>query len=632
MTASARRRRLRLPELETLLPLLAAYVVLVALYAWQAWQRQTPTLFSDEIEFTQISRSIAETGRAALRGGEPAPGASLYAYLAAPAWWIDRVETAYEAVKLLGVLLMTAALFPAYALARLVVTRPYALFAAVATAAAPALSYSPFLVDEPLAYPVVDARALPDRPRRDRADALVGRARGAGVSRRSARPLAARGAPARAGARPPRNRLARRTAAALAVDLERGRLARRGGARGRRRGRPLGDARPPLEHLVRLDRLLQGPDARVRALGGRRPGDRDRRPAADRRARRARAAAGGGAGRRPGHVRRPHPRGDRLVRPLHRGQGRIHLDHAGDRRRGAKLDLPLPASLHRDGSSPRPAPGLAGGARRGDGVRALPRLDDAVHPRPVPELRGPRARDRGLREPSPALARRHDRDDARAAHARVGARARPAALRASAAARGRGGLRRGGVRRRLEPDDRDLRRERRARGLRPGLRQPAEAAGLGRPDHAWRADDLRRPGNRRPRRLAGRVLEPERALVLGHGRQRSGPGRAADAEPDQARRHSGSGRPERGLRARRQRRPDRRTGGDHSRGRGALQARRQARSADADDDRDLTGRLDGEGGDVHPLRRARTTVPASSRCASPARHGAATRTSRPAPR
>ena len=141
-------------RLESLLPLLAAYFVLAALYAWQAWQRQTVTLFSDEIEFTQISRSIAETGRATLRGGEPAPGASLYAYLAAPAWWLDRVDAAYGAVKLLGVLLMTATIFPAYALARLVVAKPYALFAAVAAAAAPALSYAPFLVEEPMAYPV----------------------------------------------------------------------------------------------------------------------------------------------------------------------------------------------------------------------------------------------------------------------------------------------------------------------------------------------------------------------------------------------------------------------------------------------------------------------------------------------
>ncbi len=144
----------RLPPFETLVPLLAAYLLLAALYAWQAWQRQTPTLFSDEIEFTQISRSIAETGDAALRGGEPAPGASLYAYLAAPAWWIDDVSDAYGLIKLLGVFLMTSAIFPAYALARTVVSRPYALFAAVGAAAAPALSYSPFLVEEPLAYPV----------------------------------------------------------------------------------------------------------------------------------------------------------------------------------------------------------------------------------------------------------------------------------------------------------------------------------------------------------------------------------------------------------------------------------------------------------------------------------------------
>ena len=141
-------------RLRTALPLVAAYVALVALYAWQAWRRETPTLFSDEIEFTQISRSIAETGRAALRGGEPVAGASLYAYLAAPAWWLEPVATAYAAVKLIGVLVMTAAIFPAYGLARLVVSHPYAVFAAIATAAAPALSYSPFLVEEPLAYPV----------------------------------------------------------------------------------------------------------------------------------------------------------------------------------------------------------------------------------------------------------------------------------------------------------------------------------------------------------------------------------------------------------------------------------------------------------------------------------------------
>ena len=43
-------------RLGSLWPLFVAYLVLGALYAWQAWRRETPTLFSDEIEFTQVSR------------------------------------------------------------------------------------------------------------------------------------------------------------------------------------------------------------------------------------------------------------------------------------------------------------------------------------------------------------------------------------------------------------------------------------------------------------------------------------------------------------------------------------------------------------------------------------------------
>jgi hypothetical protein len=139
-------------RVRTLGLLFALYVGLVILYAWQAWERATPTLFSDEIEFTQVSRSIAETGRASIRGGER-PSVSLYEYLAAPAWWIDDVSSAYGTIKLLGVLLMTATIFPAYALARLVVSRTYAVPAALGAGVAPALSYSPFLVEEPLAYP-----------------------------------------------------------------------------------------------------------------------------------------------------------------------------------------------------------------------------------------------------------------------------------------------------------------------------------------------------------------------------------------------------------------------------------------------------------------------------------------------
>ena len=130
------------------------YVGLALLHVWEASRHLTPTVFTDEIEFTQLSRAVADTGTATYRDGAPAPFPSLYVYLAAPAWWLGSVADSYEAIKTLGALLMTAALFPAYGLARLVAGRWLSVAAAAGTAAAPALVYGPFLVDEPLAYPV----------------------------------------------------------------------------------------------------------------------------------------------------------------------------------------------------------------------------------------------------------------------------------------------------------------------------------------------------------------------------------------------------------------------------------------------------------------------------------------------
>ena len=149
-TAAAGERRLALARA---LPLALVYAALVGLHAWQAWVHATPTLFTDELELTQASRSIAETGEPTLRGA-PVGWPGLYAYLVAPFWWIDDVGVAYGGIRLLGALLMTSVVFPAYGLARLVASPRWALAAAAGAAAAPALAYAPFLVEEPLAYPL----------------------------------------------------------------------------------------------------------------------------------------------------------------------------------------------------------------------------------------------------------------------------------------------------------------------------------------------------------------------------------------------------------------------------------------------------------------------------------------------
>ena len=155
---------------QSALPLLIVYFGLAAIYAWQASRRPVPTIFTDELELTQLSRAIAETGRAARRG-VPYGAPTLVAYFLAPVWWLGTTSAAYATAKLMLVLAMTAALFPAYALARLVLPPWYALAAAGGSIAVPALAYAPIFVEEPLAYPLATlalwliARALRQRSR-----------------------------------------------------------------------------------------------------------------------------------------------------------------------------------------------------------------------------------------------------------------------------------------------------------------------------------------------------------------------------------------------------------------------------------------------------------------------------------
>ena len=142
-----------LARLQSAVPLLAVYFGLAALYAWQASRHPVPTIFTDELELTQLSRAIAETGEPARRG-DPYGLATLVAYVLAPVWWLGSATASYATAKLVLVLAMTATVFPAYGLARLVVPRWYALGAAAAATSVPALAYSSILVEEPLAYPV----------------------------------------------------------------------------------------------------------------------------------------------------------------------------------------------------------------------------------------------------------------------------------------------------------------------------------------------------------------------------------------------------------------------------------------------------------------------------------------------
>ena len=346
---SARHRRGGSSRLDTLIPLLFAYCALAALYVWQAWRRETPTIFTDELELTQISRAIADTGEPARRG--VAYGfTSLVPWLTAPAWWLNSVVDAFEAVKYLQALVMTTAIFPAYALARLVVSRPWALFAAVASVAAPALAYAPILVEEPVRLPGGDARPLPDPPRRGGAEPAFRAARLRRLRARLPRALAARRRVPRVGA------LARRPGVALAA----------GAGVGARRGQAGTGSEPILlalgavflfsalmstgsDEWARTTNFYKGRiiDYGLWATGAFTIGV-GILPVI--------AALAGIVRRRsevvgpaPARLRDRHGGGVRDVRLVRGGQGRVPLDDVLQPRRRAQSDLPRPCRVRRHG-------------------------------------------------------------------------------------------------------------------------------------------------------------------------------------------------------------------------------------------------------------------------------------------
>jgi hypothetical protein len=133
-------------------PVAFAAVAVLGLYFAEAWLRKTPWVFTDELEWTQISRAIASTGHAARRG-EPINFKSLYAFLIAPAWWIHSTSTAYAVIKYLNAAVMVSAAVPTYLLSRMLVTRRTAVVVALLAVLIPGTTYATSIVPEVVAYP-----------------------------------------------------------------------------------------------------------------------------------------------------------------------------------------------------------------------------------------------------------------------------------------------------------------------------------------------------------------------------------------------------------------------------------------------------------------------------------------------
>ena len=113
-------------------------IVSVIVRTWAASKHAGPAYFPDEYLYPELSRSIATTGHAYVRGA-PSHFAPLLAPLVtAPGWLLGNVTTGYHAVQAINATFVSLAAVPVFALARtLRLGRPQALAAAAPRSCSP---------------------------------------------------------------------------------------------------------------------------------------------------------------------------------------------------------------------------------------------------------------------------------------------------------------------------------------------------------------------------------------------------------------------------------------------------------------------------------------------------------------
>jgi Dolichyl-phosphate-mannose-protein mannosyltransferase len=124
--------------------MIAAFVIRLVL----ARQIVTPWIMVDELIYSELAKSFAETGDFLIRGATSGFRNVAYPTLIAPAWWAGSIESAYSVAKVINVALMVLAALPVYLWGQRLMDRGYALLAAVLVLLMPSLNYSGMLMTE----------------------------------------------------------------------------------------------------------------------------------------------------------------------------------------------------------------------------------------------------------------------------------------------------------------------------------------------------------------------------------------------------------------------------------------------------------------------------------------------------
>ena len=120
-----------------------------------------PWIMVDELIYSELAKSFADTGHFLIRGEHHGSYGFLYPLLISPAWKVfASVPEAYAAAKAIGCVAMSLAAVPAYFLARRVLAPMPSLLAAVLAVVVPSMAYTGTLMTETLFYPLFICVAL----------------------------------------------------------------------------------------------------------------------------------------------------------------------------------------------------------------------------------------------------------------------------------------------------------------------------------------------------------------------------------------------------------------------------------------------------------------------------------------
>ena len=128
-------------------------LVLAVVRIWLASKIATPWIMSDELLYSELARSFADSHHLLVRGASYPINSVGYPLLVWPAWLAGSMTTTYTLVKTINVILMTIALIPVYLWSLRLMRPVYAAVATALVALLPAFVYTGMIMTENGAFP-----------------------------------------------------------------------------------------------------------------------------------------------------------------------------------------------------------------------------------------------------------------------------------------------------------------------------------------------------------------------------------------------------------------------------------------------------------------------------------------------